>query len=185
MSNSIIYFSMYRCVILSCHGVTVYNHFSILSSFGCGDVCYCPLARLVIALKKNGRMQTSIVVRELCPTSTRQWLKTGAILLDIREAEATEALQFAEGNIMYMPLSQLMERFTELPVEKDIIVACERGVLSLDAAAFLQQNGFDRIYHMRKGLRHWVAKGYPVTGDTGDLPVSSHKCCGGHGHHHA
>lgn len=129
-------------------------------------------------------METATTIRELCPTSSRQWLKAGAILLDIREPEATEALQFAEGNIIYLPLSQLTQRYTELPTQKDLIVVCEKGVLSIDAAAFLQQNGFDRIYHMRKGLRHWAAKGYPVLGETGDLPVSHHKCCGGHGHHH-
>lgn len=125
-------------------------------------------------------MNTSIIVRELCPTSTRQWLKSGAVLVDIREELATQAVQIAEGEVIYLPLHELTERYSELPTDKDLIVMCEKGLVSIDAAAFLQNNGYPRVYHMRGGFRHWVAKGYPISGDSGGYATKGHGCCGKH-----
>ena len=137
---------------------------------------------MIVALGKTMVMATEIIVRELCPTSTRQWLKTGAVLVDIREEAAAQAVQIAEGEVIYMPIHELMDRYTELPNNKDLIIVCEKGLVSIDAAAFLQNNGYDRVYHMRRGFRHWVAKGYPVSGDTSGYEASTHGCCGKHAH---
>ena len=122
-------------------------------------------------------METKNTIKEVCPTSTQELVKRGYLLLDIREKFEVEALAFDVPNLMHIPMSEIEERYLEIPKDQTIIVVCETGERSIRVVAFLQDYGFTNLINMKKGLIKWVQKGFPTIGDTSAFP--EHVCCGG------
>jgi rhodanese-related sulfurtransferase len=67
--------------------------------------------------------------------------KGDVVLLDVREAKELEELGTIEGAI-HIPLGQLEARAGELPKDKTILTACQRGRRAAQAAAILEAKGF-------------------------------------------
>ena len=71
------------------------------------------------------------------------WLeldRTDALLLDVREPD-----EFAGGHIpnaINLPLSQLRDRYTELPTDREIWICCGVGQRAYFATRFLAQHGY-------------------------------------------
>lgn len=136
--------------------------------------------------------------RVVCPTTTQRLLKQGALLVDVREPD--EVAQFGYGGceVINIPLSQFEDRFTEIPRDRDVILACAVGERSLKATYFLMYQGYDRVMNMNPGIARWVAKGFPITGSAeavaaseaastccggaADAPAQASSCCGGDAH---
>ena len=114
-------------------------------------------------------------IKEVCPTSTQELIKRNYLLLDIREKRETDILKFDVPNLLYIPMSELEERYLEVPKDEKIIVVCETGERSLRVVSFLQRIGFTNVINMKKGLEKWVQKGFPTIGDTSSIP--EHTCC--------
>ena len=131
-----------------------------------------------------------IIVNQICPTSTQAWIKKGATLVDIREADEVNELQFNVPSLIHIPLSEFEERYSELPLDKELVIVCQDGTRSLRATAFLIHIGYDaqKVVNMKHGMIRWVQKGFATTGDTSLIAASEHSgCCGGgkkHTHDH-
>ncbi len=117
--------------------------------------------------------------REVCPSTARRLLAEGALLVDVREAEEVVRLAFAECEQLHIPLSEFERRWSEVPRDRDVIVACAVGQRSLRATYFLMYQGYDRVMNMQHGLQRWVARGFPVTGDVATAAMPSSGCCDG------
>jgi len=77
-----------------------------------------------------------------------------ALFLDVREPA-----EFARGHVpgaVNVPLSQLRERFVELPKDREIRVNCGVGQRSYYAVRFLRQNGYD-ARNLSGGFQTWQA----------------------------
>ena len=68
-------------------------------------------------------------------------LKEKFILLDVRTKEEIEIAKIK--NSVWIPLSELENRFLELDKTKEIIVYCHHGSRSLAAAKFLSSKGYN------------------------------------------
>lgn len=115
---------------------------------------------------------------QYCPTTS--WKKiNGAevLLLDVRETAEVEQLRFDVPNYLNIPLSQLEERFAEVPKEMPLIVASLEGQSSLKATYYLMYQGYSHIANMKFGLKRWVAKGFPVCGDPAAIASSATDSC--------
>jgi rhodanese-related sulfurtransferase len=121
----------------------------------------------------------SKTVKEVCPTSTQELIKRDYLLLDIREKRETDVLKFDAPKLLYIPMSEIEERYLEIPKDEKIVVVCESGERSWRVVSFLQKLGFTNVINMKKGLEKWVQKGFPTVGDTSSIP--EHTCCG-HSH---
>lgn len=121
----------------------------------------------------------SKTVKEVCPTSTQELIKRDYLLLDIREKRETDVLKFDVPKVLYIPMSEIEERYLEIPKDEKIVVVCESGERSWRVVSFLQKLGFTNVINMKKGLEKWVQKGFPTVGDTSSIP--EHTCCG-HSH---
>ncbi|MCL4797394.1 MAG: FAD-dependent oxidoreductase [Bryobacteraceae bacterium] len=78
----------------------------------------------------------------------------GAYYLDVREPA-----EFAQGHLpgaVNIPLSQLRDRFGELPQDREIRVNCGVGQRSYYAVRFLRQNGYD-ARNLPGGIQTWRA----------------------------
>ncbi len=127
-------------------------------------------------------METQTLAKQICPTTTQQWVKNGALLVDVREKEEIEQLAYDVPNIINIPLSELENRFTEIPKDKEVVMVCRGGGRSLKAANFLLDNGYDpeKVVNMQHGIIRWVQKGFPTKGDTSAVETKSEgsSCCG-------
>jgi rhodanese-related sulfurtransferase len=119
--------------------------------------------------------------REVCPTTTRRLIGEGALLVDVRERAEIDRLAFDVPDIVALPMSELEQRFAEVPRDRDLIMVCQVGERSLKATYFLMVQGYTRVANMEGGLAKWVRKGFPVKGDASQAaaPVTGGSCCGG------
>ena len=117
--------------------------------------------------------------KEVCPTTTQSLLKQGYTLVDVRERDESARLAFDVANLILMPLSELEQRYAELPTDRPLILACQDGSRSLRATYYLMNKGYTNVTNMKFGMARWVARGFPILGDPGELPTTpSSGCCG-------
>ena len=117
--------------------------------------------------------------KEVCPTTTQSLLKQGYTLVDVRERDEIAQLAFNVANLIIMPLSELEQRYAELPTDRPLILACQDGSRSLRATYYLMNKGYTNVTNMKFGMARWVARGFPILGDPGELPTTpSSGCCG-------
>jgi NADPH-dependent 2,4-dienoyl-CoA reductase/sulfur reductase-like enzyme/rhodanese-related sulfurtransferase len=92
--------------------------------------------------------------------SGRSWGPAGAdlLVLDVREEGEVEArrlpaaLAGAAGRVIRIPLGELTARQSEVPPDRPVLVICQRGLRSYQAALKLKAAGLDRIGFLAGGL---------------------------------
>ncbi len=82
------------------------------------------------------------------------------VVIDVRSKQEREE-KFIEGSVS-MPLNHLMERASELPVERCLLLYCAGGYRSSIAASLLQRRGFRRAGEIAGGMAGWEAAQLPV-----------------------
>ena len=127
-------------------------------------------------------MENQTLVKEICPTTTQEWVKKGALLVDVREKEEVAELAYDVPNIINIPLSEFENRFAEVPKDKDVVMVCKGGGRSLRAAGFLINHGYNpnKVVNMQHGIIRWVQKGFPTKGDISSVLGNTQNsgCCG-------
>ncbi|MCE9538547.1 MAG: rhodanese-like domain-containing protein [Bacteroidetes bacterium] len=111
-------------------------------------------------------MEKQTLVKEICPTTTQEWVKNGALLVDVREKDEVAQLAYEVPNIINIPLSVFEDHYTEIPKDKEVVVVCKSGGRSLRAAGFLVNHGYTKVVNMEHGMIRWAQKGFPTKGDT-------------------
>ena len=79
----------------------------------------------------------------------------GSLLIDVREQNEYDELHIP-GSIL-LPLSELAERYEELPKDKALIMQCRSGGRSGKATEFLLANGYEDVVNMAGGILAWSA----------------------------
>ena len=127
----------------------------------------------------NARVE-SPPAREVCPTTTRRLIVEGALLVDVRELAEVAQVAFDVPGVFLMPLSELEQRFAELPRDRDLVLVCQVGERSLKATYFLMYQGYMRVANMEGGMLKWARKGFPIKGALPAPAVSATTggCCG-------
>lgn len=81
------------------------------------------------------------------------------VLVDVREAQELEAYGTLK-NHKHIPIGQLEQRMSEIPKDKKVVVACQRGARAGRGAALLQRNGYKSV--VSTGMAEYKAKGYEL-----------------------
>ena len=116
-------------------------------------------------------------IKNICPTTTAKLEKEGALVVDVREQKEVEELSYDVQNLLHIPLSELEERFQEIPSDKSLIMACRGGGRSLKAAYYLQNHGYTDVANLDGGILKWAEKKFPVKGNLAETNTSSTDCC--------
>lgn len=87
----------------------------------------------------------------------------GALILDVRSAE-----EFTAGHIIdakHIPLEQLKDSADTIKKyrEKSVVVCCESGARSAQAAKLLKSLGFAQVFNLQGGLTTWRSDNLPLT----------------------
>jgi rhodanese-related sulfurtransferase len=74
-------------------------------------------------------------------------------LIDVRNPD-----EYAHGNLkgLLIPLPTLSKHLDEINRDKDIIVHCQHGVRSKQAAQILQSAGFTNVFSLQGGYAAWL-----------------------------
>lgn len=91
----------------------------------------------------------------------------GAHLIDVREQDEWDAGHAPQAQ--HLPASELIARLDELPEDGDLYLVCRSGGRSIQAAMWLNQNGYDAI-NVRGGMDQWHEAGLPMVADGGAEP---------------
>ncbi|MFN4116678.1 MAG: rhodanese-like domain-containing protein [Inhella sp.] len=85
-----------------------------------------------------------------------------ALLIDIREAE--EHARGVAAGAHLLPMSQLRQRLTEIPVEpgKLVLLICNTQNRSAAALRALRPYGYGHVRFVNGGMAEWVRRGWPV-----------------------
>ncbi len=80
------------------------------------------------------------------------------LLLDVRQPEEHAIVNIAEAKLV--PLNDLPSRLGELQAhaDKPVVVYCHHGGRSLQATAFLRQQGFETARSMAGGIDEWAER---------------------------
>jgi len=82
-----------------------------------------------------------------------------ALLIDVRET-----WEYARGHAAgakNIPLSQLGQRVREIPRDRDVLLICQSGNRSMQAANYLVKQGVTRVTNVTGGTTIWRAHGLP------------------------
>ena len=74
-------------------------------------------------------------------------------VLDVREPDETRLAPFAGA--VEIPMGEIPSRLSELDPEDEIVVLCHHGIRSGRIAAFLDQQGFQRVANLTGGIDAW------------------------------
>ena len=93
-------------------------------------------------------------------------LDAGALLIDVREIG-----EFAEIRIPgaeNLPASEIIGRWQEIPIDRDVVLYCRSGHRSGLGVNMLRRAGYANIYNLDGGIRAWFIAGLPVDTTSAD-----------------
>jgi rhodanese-related sulfurtransferase len=94
----------------------------------------------------------------LSAQSLQDWLQDASrpapLLLDVREAWEFEFCALPGASLL--PVAQSPGGFGELEPDREVVCICHHGMRSMNAANFLVQQGFGRVYNLTGGVHAWA-----------------------------
>ena len=86
----------------------------------------------------------------------------GSLFVDVREQDEVAQAAYDVPGMTVLPLSELTDRFAELPKDRELIMACRSGGRSMRALQFLQAQGYTQVVNLEGGILRWQAEGHPM-----------------------
>lgn len=74
------------------------------------------------------------------------------VLVDVREGWEREAFNIGG---MHIPMGDLPARYREIPMDKEVIVYCDKGIRSTIAIQRLEASGFTNLINLSGGMKAW------------------------------
>lgn len=106
-------------------------------------------------------MTTTQQLQEINAFTLKQWLdKNEALLIDVREPGEFTGEHIAGAKLI--SLSQFDPTVIPQDSNKKIVLQCQSGNRSSQAAQKMFEAGFTEVFHLQGGLPTWKAAGYPT-----------------------
>lgn len=86
------------------------------------------------------------------------------VIIDVRRPDEFTGELGHVPNSTLIVLDTLPQRIDELPKDQDVVFVCRSGARSGQAAAFAQEQGFEKVFNMRGGMLLWNELGLDVAG---------------------
>ncbi len=122
------------------------------------SLAFITILGLLMTLELQGYLNSII---QLSPQDVVDKInRENAVVVDVRLAQ-----EFAQGHIanaINVPLSTLLEQKQKIDKAKPVIVVCNRGKSSQEAAIQLHKNGFTQVSNLNGGLTAWREVGFPL-----------------------
>ncbi|MBI3561942.1 MAG: rhodanese-like domain-containing protein [Gammaproteobacteria bacterium] len=102
-------------------------------------------------------------VKEIEAAELARWMEAPPQpfrIIDVREMG-----EIAAGTIPGaepMPLATVPLHMQHLPRDATMVVVCRSGARSAQACAYLQQQGYEKVFNLRGGMFAWAGAGQPI-----------------------
>jgi rhodanese-related sulfurtransferase len=101
---------------------------------------------------------SDVPVVPLSAPALQAWLQDASrpapLLLDVREHWEFEFCAIAGASLL--PLAQVPAGYRELDPDREVVCICHHGMRSMNAANFLAQQGFGKVYNLTGGVHAWA-----------------------------
>ena len=102
-------------------------------------------------------------VKHINPAEAMDMLeKNNAILIDVREEDELQYESIPLDNVLYHPMSVILDRLSYISKEQNIILGCPGGVRSSKVANLLTLQGYPHVANLDGGFTEWKAQGLPM-----------------------
>ncbi len=100
--------------------------------------------------------QGSGVPQELAATEVREMLESAGppVLLDVRSPEERQRDGWIPGS-QHIPMPEIQGRTDELDPKRPLVLYDNTGMQSMEAGAFLLEQGFADVSNLNGGLQSW------------------------------
>lgn len=109
---------------------------------------------------KGGNATSTIPASTVHEVRRRQLAGDGMLLVDLRDRRELDSGVIPGAKLIH--LGQLIERSSELPADREIVLFCGSGYRGGIAASMLRNSGIGNVRIMLGGFSSWKANGYPV-----------------------
>ncbi len=104
-----------------------------------------------VAMNKRDGLFEGVTVFELKERISDE----NIVILDVRSEEEFRSKRIESDKVIHIPILELRERLDELPRDKEIIVVCQLGLRSFEAARILKGAGFENVKLLEGGMAFW------------------------------
>jgi rhodanese-related sulfurtransferase len=118
----------------------------------------------------------SCEILNVSPREAFELCGRGAVIVDVREEYLNNFKNFDVPEILFIPISRLVQQLSDLPQEKYLIFADTVGLRSKEAVVLLKDKGFIKIANMAGGIVDWERDGLPTTTDIANRLSGSCMC---------
>lgn len=94
---------------------------------------------------------------EITVEELKQWREENPHLCIVDVRQPDECTIVSLPNTINIPLDQLPNTFTQLPIDEKIVTLCHHGVRSLRAALWLRSQGYE-AFSVQGGIDAWSIK---------------------------
>ena len=100
-------------------------------------------------------------MKELSSLEGFKLLEHETLLVDVREKDELAIASYDVKNQINIPLSEFQSRYSEIPTNQTVILACRAGARSANAIHFLVQNGYseEMLINLQGGITAWEQNG--------------------------
>jgi rhodanese-related sulfurtransferase len=105
------------------------------------------------------------MIAQIRPAAFAQWLASQSdgvpLVLDVREpwelnvASLKPVADAPAFDVLPMPMQSIPQRLNELPEDRTIACLCHHGIRSQHVAAYLVNQGFERVVNISGGIEAW------------------------------
>lgn len=123
----------------------------------------------------QAKAQQAATLEQVGPVKATLMVRNGALMVDVRETDEVAELAYDVENIVNVPLSELENRLSEIPKDKEVVLACRTGNRSGQAADILAKHGYTNLVNLEGGIVAWQEKSLPTI--TGGKSTKKAACC--------
>jgi rhodanese-related sulfurtransferase len=100
------------------------------------------------------------MVRNIDTDTAKEHYDNNVEFLDIREQHEFDQVRIPGSTLL--PMSEMNNRWKEIPKDKEVVVYCRTGNRSLVLLGQLAQMGYTNLMNLEKGIVDWHQKQYPL-----------------------
>ncbi|MDD2636291.1 MAG: rhodanese-like domain-containing protein [Bacteroidales bacterium] len=90
-------------------------------------------------------------------------VKDQVFFIDVREPEEQAKEFFNFQNVLFFPMSSIMENIHLIPKEIPLIVVCDEGIRSTKIVNVLNRQDYTSVANLDGGIYAWKTKGLPIS----------------------
>jgi rhodanese-related sulfurtransferase len=101
-------------------------------------------------------------ILNVSPSEAFELCGKGAVIVDVREEYLNNFKNFDVPETLFLPISELLQKLSDLPLDKHLIFADTVGLRSKEAVVLLNDIGYAKIANMAGGIVDWERDGLPL-----------------------